>query len=230
MTKKNLLITAILSISCFIANAQKPEDYDPFYRKGNGTLTLNSGEQIKGFGTFYILGSSVKFFKEFDDKAKSYNVSDVKSFAINDSVWFAKLTKGAEVSFSKKKTFVYLKSAPTGKMKMYQRAIIESDVSVAGALGLTDRLKLDYFVGSEEDDDVQSITGFKFMPFSKKVSALLADCPALSQKIADKAAGYSPDALPKLGGGLKKTIDDNIAARPENVWLKVINEYNACSK
>ena len=78
MTKKNLLITAILSISCFIANAQKPEDYDPFYRKGNGTLTLNSGEQIKGFGTFYILGSSVKFFKEFDDKAKSYNVSDVK--------------------------------------------------------------------------------------------------------------------------------------------------------
>ena len=230
MKPKFLIIALLLSMSGAVVAQTSPEDYSPWKRKGNGTLVLNSGETLKGEGSFHILSHNVVFLKEFDDKAKTYNVGEVNWFSINDSLFYAKLTKGAEISMSKEKTFVYLKNGVDSKYKLFERNIIESDLSVAGALGLTDRLNTDYFLALPgETANVVSITGLKFMPFSKKVSTLFADCPALAQKIADKAEGYSPASLPKFSTNLKKVVEKNDAGKPENVWLKILTEYESCN-
>ena len=231
--KSNFFITTLLVLmSCTaFAQQQSPEDYSPWYRKGNGKLVLNSGEELKGYGNFYILSDHVSFTKEFDDKTKKYQVSDIKSFSINDSSFYSKLTKGAEITLNKKKTFVYLKNGEESKYKMYERKIISTDLSAAGALGLTDRLETDYFIEIPgETEAVYSVTGTKFLPFAKKVSALLADCPTLSKKIENREEGYAQTILPKFSTNLKKMIDNTTAIDPMNVWLKILAEYEGCEK
>jgi hypothetical protein len=55
-----------------------------------------------------------------------------------------------------------------------------------------------------------------FTPFAKKMSEYLKDCPELAKKIEDKEKGYKYNMF-------------NGAANNE-VFFKIMEEYNACGK
>jgi hypothetical protein len=76
----------------------------------------------------------------------------------------------------------------------------------------------DYFVSLKNDDRLAawSIRGVKFFPdFDDKVSAMVADCPSLVEKIKQKQKGYSLKQL-------------SIDGKKEDVIKRIINEYNNC--
>lgn len=231
------------------------ENYDPFQLKGKGFLMLKSGEKYTGISRYRVLNDYVHFFKEFGDVEQMYKIKDVHSFSIGDSIFYAKQTKGAEVSLSKKQTFMLLKTSENGRLKLFERKIVEEEPGLASFIVYSDpKIITDYFIETAEDtQEVFSVTGIKFIPnFSKKVSALVADCPELAKKILDKQEGYAVDLNPLnqlkgLGLGKKGGVKDLMkkSVTPEGtaelnkelnknssefVWFRIIEEYNNCQK
>ncbi|MDB5014226.1 MAG: hypothetical protein JWQ25_2428 [Daejeonella sp.] len=226
---QKLFITAVfIFANCMFARAQGlTADFNILLRTGKGTLVLNSGETFTGTFNFYLIHDYLKFLKEFGDKEEKYAIKDVKSFSINDSVFYSKLTKGAEITMSKKKTFVLLKNSVNSKIKLYERTYLLDQY----AESLETRIKQDLYLELPEDsEEVYSTTALKFIPFAKKISTLLAECPALALKIKEKEEGYAVAVLPKMSMNLMKMANSAVAGRPDNVWMKIMLEYDECSK
>jgi len=237
MPKMKMLLVLLFSCA-FTQLIIAQENYDPNVVKGNSNLILANGEVQKGMLTYYVLNNRISFVKEFGDTEKKYKAKEIKSFTLGDSVFFAKQPKGMELGFSKDYQIVMLKTSAQGKIKLYERTIVQDE----GLLGANAKLVKDLFVelpGNESE--IYSTTGGKFWPnFSKKVSLIFADCPVLSKKIADKEEGYKEsEGGTKLGFGmLKKAMKDSLSLKesstptdkPVNIWEKLINEYNSCTK
>ncbi len=173
-----------------------------------GTLTLS-------LENFYNLNvdskTSIRFRPEGDSAEENINLNVVEGYSIGPDFYaLKKLDLFLNNTFYL--LFVKRLTAESSKIQLYE--LYES-----GRGNNTGEIKYSYYLSLPSYGTLETMNtrSSGLVPsFDEKMSEIVYDCPALSQKIQAKAKGYF---LPLTSFNIKK--------HPE-VLLKIINEYNNC--
>jgi len=162
-------------------------------------ITLSGIEKV-GDIKFNEINTHFFWFKAQDEKAVKIFAKDVKLFKYNN----------IEEYITLKKNF-HIKANKENKVKIYKRFVREKGNTANAAPGRVFG-EYNYFIIISDVLELKSINDISLLPFHKKVSVLLKDCPELSKKISKKEKGY------------KKTL---ITTRYK-LWKKFATEYENC--
>lgn len=182
-----------------------------YFKNGpqTGQLSINTG-QFNFSNVKYIqfaLGTS----KEY----KYYRPTDIIGFMFNGSYYYGKYMSKSEAFFSpENKTFVKLLTEKDSRIKMFEYSSTNTITNSNGSkTNVTSKIKYVELPHSV-DDVIYDFTNNKFNPnFDEKVSLMVADKPALAQKIKSKNKQFF------------YPLFSNDAQRLQ-VWWNIINDYN----
>ena len=156
----------------------------------------------------------IRFFEGSSTKVKYYKPEDVLGFQMGDSWYEPKLLGSGPVSTPYKKTMVKRLTPPGSRLAMYE---YNTHTVTKGGNGYQEvKAVVGYFVQlpNTTDDKVYQFADNKFVPkFDAKVSAIVADKPALAEKIRSRNKDYFYAFI---------TEDKH----QYTVWWNIINEYN----
>lgn len=180
----------------------------------NCILYLTNGVQDTGKITVqFETGHDVKsiiFFTKGTTKSK-VPIESINYYEVNGNFYYPKIVD-VELNGSENLLFVKRLTNENSRIQFFELTQKRTENSI-----LTD--VYNYFI-LFPDQDVQrplNIASIKLTPnFDKKMSKLITDCPELSRKIETMTSGYY---LPSYSLGHEKKRD---------VYLRIINEYNAC--
>ena len=187
---------------------------------GNGSITLPDGTVEEGTIQFYVTAdnSDMKFFyftPANEMKPKKVKSGEVEHFTVKGKDFYPIRLKEDDISIGNSRIFMeMLNAAPSDKFRMFQLRKLERNTSNIGNNPYD--LKRGFYVMLPDFKNAHEIVDFTFTPFAKKMSEYLKDCPDLSKKIADKEKGYKVNMF-------------NGAANDE-IYLRIMNEYNSCGK
>ena len=182
-----------------------------------GTVLLTNGKTIDGkisvnSGSF--LSSHLKVYQDGEKKPMQFPLRDIKSYSLSNDHFDLKNIRGG---LSIGQHFVFMKRLTPGnsKIHLYEHMVQSRDKRDLHR----NRYEIEYFMQlpSDNSTDVWPVNGPKLVPdFDEKMSKLVADCPQLSSKIANKEEGYFYRQVTVFR---EKRMD---------VLLNIIAEYNRC--
>ena len=124
------------------------------------------------------------------------------------------LAQGGPVTTPSKKTMVRRLTAAGSKMAMYEYIAQNNTKSANGYVEYNTKSVLFVQLPNKKDDKIYQFGDNKFVPnFDKKLSNIVADKPALAEKIRSKDKAY-----------FYAFITDE--AHQRKVWWNIVNEYN----
>lgn len=207
MKKLLVLLLAFITINAF---GQSDKTVQEKERKfvGEGTIYLNSGDELNGkIRHSRVEDGYVLFYTEGVKKPKKYKVNDIVKFTIGDSILFVKV-KSTTVT-----KLVQDMGYSDNKIKIYD-ATFQGNISV----GLDPKKGVPtyieywaFFPGMKKAISIKDI-----MLSKKKVAKYVADCPDLSEKIANKEKGYKIGAIIPLNTLLE-------------TYKRISEEYEECN-
>lgn len=216
-----LVATVVALTSCkTAAYFNSPNDLNYI----SGTLYLTTGEKLEGkISVNEEAGGLVKIYLEGEKKAQRYKFPEVKGYSVRNEYYELKEVKDG-IAFNRAYRFHFMKRLTPANSKIHLYEYLDKRTSYSGYGGYRrtstfTSLEKNYYIQfpSEKYDGVWDIGLSKLVPnFDEKMSKIVDDCPALSQKIANKEKGYF---YSQLGGGDEKRVD--------MLW-NIINEYNEC--
>lgn len=189
-------------------------------RNITGTLYLTNGKTVNGkliINTDNILGTPIKVYAKGEKEAMKFGIYDVKGYEMRGSYYALKeirqgINLGRNYSFMKRLT------KEDSRIHLYENEERTSSNNPDNTARTT-RYISEYYLQmpGDEGDAVYALSGNKFTPnFDEKMSALVADCPALAKKIKDREEGYFYRQISLYN---EKRAD---------VILNIIGEYNSC--
>lgn len=187
----------------------------------SGTLYLNNGRTIDGKLTVDDgYNGRVKIFLPGEKKPQRYDYTEVEGFMIRNEYYELKEIRDGG-ALSRRYRFHFMKRLTPESSKIHLYEYLDRSTTRTGRNfnRTVSTLEKDYYLQlpAEKGDGVWDISLSKFVPnFDEKMSKIVADCPNLSQKIADKEKGYF---YSQLGGSEEKRVD--------MLW-NIISEYNKC--
>jgi hypothetical protein len=157
----------------------------------------------------------IHFFENGSKKAKFYKPEEIKGFQMGDSYYEPKfLGQGGPVNTSSKKTIVKRLTPAGSKMAMYEYQDHSSNKNGQGYVEYKDVTVLFVQLPNTTNDKIYQFGDNKFVPnFDKKVSAFVANKPALAEKIKNKDKDFFYAFVTEQ-------------SRQSKVWWNIINEYN----
>jgi hypothetical protein len=193
---------------------------DSYMIEGSGSITLTDG--TKQDGTVQLNVTDMKktltyimFTPASEMKPKKLTDDDIQYFTVKGKDFYPVRMKEDDITIGNKTIFMeMINASTTDKFKMYRLRKLEK-VEMANATRPYD-VKRGYYVMLPDFKNAHEIVDMTFSPFAKKMSEYLKDCPVLAKKIEDKEKGYKYNMF-------------NGAANDE-VFIRVMQEYNACGK
>jgi hypothetical protein len=208
----------VLSSCKTIAYYDSPNDLNYI----NGTLYLTNGEKIDGkLSINESTGGPVKLYVDGEKKPQRYRFPEIEGYSIRNEFYeFKEILDG--MTFNRAYRFRFMKRLTPAHSKIHLYEYLDKQTySRDGhrrSPGITS-IDKEYYIQlpSEKEDGVWNISLSRFTPnFDEKMSKIVNDCPALSQKIANKKKGYFYSQV----GGSEET-------RVDMLW-NIISEYNEC--
>ena len=217
--KKLLLLTALATI-IVITSCTSVASFDTpnHIRNLSGTLFLTNGKSIKGDIVINRDGFSrntVKIYVDNERKPMQFNIMEVEGYQVRGNYYELKEVRGG-MRLGKEFSFMKRLTEKDSRIHLYED--LQKETTTNNNVTTTD-YEIQYFMQfpSEEGDAVWPLNSSKFVPnFDEKMSKIVADCPALSAKIANKESGY-----------FYKQVSLFKEWRAE-VLLRIIDEYNQC--
>lgn len=205
MNMKRFIVLCFVAIS-FFASAQ---DYEPEVKyTGEGKITMMDGKELTGELTYSFVSIRNLIFVAPGAEKEKIKTNDIKEFTISGTRFVRIVTTA--ISIGKDWEFAICLTPENSKI-----SIFESINQTGLETGSGYKTERGYFVKFPNEEKAKSLSDLSLTPFHKKVSKIIADCPALSEKIANKAEGY------KLG--LISTPQQQF-----DVFMKVATEYQDC--
>jgi hypothetical protein len=210
---KNMLWAVILISWCTTAVAQKSNEKEIIY-SGQGKITLETGDEISGEVYHSRLTQMSVSVKTPDGETKRFKVPEVKGFTIG-SILFEKV-KTPKIAI-KDADFAILLSNPESPIRVYE-VCWQENVSMGAAAAANEwPTNIEYYVLFPVIGVLKDFSNIAFIPFGKKVSKLVEDCPELVAKIQNKEKGFFI--------GLISTDQDK-----QNVFVNIANAYANCKQ
>jgi|GEM_PF-3133510 len=157
----------------------------------------------------------VHFFENGSRKDQYFKTTEIKGFKMGSNNFVPKyLGQGSSVSVPNTKTMVRQLTAVGSKINMYEY-IAQTNTKAANGI-LQYQATLIHFIEipNSKDDKIYQFSDNKFVPhFETKVSNMVADNPALAEKIRSKNKDYFYAQITEAG-------------HQEKVWNNIVNEYN----
>jgi hypothetical protein len=184
------------------------------------TLYLNNGKTYQGklvVHTSNYSNSAVKLYEEGDKKPMNFSIMDVKGYQFRNDYYELKEVRGG-LRFGKEYSFMKRLTRDDSRIHLYENTE-KITTSNGPNSGNYTRYETEYYLQlpKEEGDAVWPLSSSKFVPnFDEKLSQMVADCPALAQKIRNKAEGYF---YAQVSMFKEKRV---------NVLMQIIDEYNNC--
>jgi hypothetical protein len=188
--------------------------------EGAGSITLLDGTKQDGTVQFDITEmnktlSCIYFTPASEMKPKKMTDDDIQYFTVKGKDFYPVRMKEDDINVGHKTIFMeMLNASANDKFKMYSLRKLEKSVMPNSTKPYD--LKTGFYVMLPEFKNAHEIVDLTFTPFAKKMSEYLKDCPELAKKIEDKEKGYKYNMF-------------NGAANNE-VFFKIMEEYNACGK
>lgn len=191
-------------------------------RNITGKLFLLNGRTVEGklvINTNNSFGSDVKVFVDGEKKPQQFALTEVEGYEIRNEYYELKEVKSG-ISLGRRLTFMKRLTPADSRIHLYDH--IEETTSSSGTGGSASTrttYETQYYMQfpSESGDGVWAVNSAKFVPnFDEKMSKLVADCPALSKKIADRQPGY-----------FYAQVSVFREKRADVLW-NIILEYNKC--
>jgi hypothetical protein len=178
---------------------------------GQGKITLENGLELEGKLTHSRVTQRRVYIKKSDNTSETYKTKEVKSFSIGDIFFEKMITPG--LGF-KDPDFAIVLSNPASKIRVYE-VCRQEDIGMGTEGEIKWPTHWEYYVLFPVDQKLKGLSDVSFMPFAKKVSKLVEDCPQVSSKIRAKEKGYAITLI--------STDDDKL-----NVFKNIANEYAMC--
>ncbi|HET6994706.1 MAG TPA: hypothetical protein VFI06_06975 [Chitinophagaceae bacterium] len=187
----------------------------------NGTLYLANGEKLDGkLSVDDGWGSTVKLYVPGEKKARRYPFHEVKAYQMRSDFYELKeIMDGSSFSRSFRLHFMRRLTPENSRIQLYEYLDKETTRTGYRRERSYTSLEKTYYIQfpSEAGDGVWDIGLSRFVPnFDDKMGKLVADCPVLAQKIANKEKGYF---YPQFGNSDESRVD---------ILWNIINEYNGC--
>lgn len=211
--KKTVFIgLALLGAATVKAQQKNVQMIPPVEFRGSGSILLADSSTVTGTILYEaIFPNKVNIIAGGSGKWSKYNRKEVIRFNIGNSLWFSREIGDALATNSY--SFINLVSDSASPIKLYEYH--EQDAINPG--GLAAYTKTTY-IELPENGKLYRPSNLYFMPFNKKMAAIVATCPELAKKVADKQDGYT----------VKKML--GMPVNLEAMVLKVVTEYNACAR
>jgi len=218
--KTSILVVVIAVTLASCKNAAWFETPNDLYNI-NGTLYLSNGKTVEGkLSVDDGWNGVVRVYLPGEKKPQRYNFSEVEGYRIRNEYYELKeIRDGASLSRRYRLHFMKRLTPDDSKIQLYEYLDKETSSTGYRRSRTITSLEKNYYVQlpSEQHDGVWDIGSTKFVPnFDEKVSKIVDDCPALSQKIANKEKGYF---YAQVGASDEKRVD--------LLW-NIITEYNKC--
>lgn len=203
--KKLLFFTLYITMCIYgFSQTMEPE----IVRMGKGKIIMLDGTTLEGEVQFSHTNQT-RLTLWANEEAQKIKTKEVKEFEIEGSR-YVRISSGA-LSMGSDEVFAKCLTPENFKISIYEH--ISQGIVGSGGLFKTDRA---YFVKFPSEEKARDFGDVTLIPFNKKVSKLVEDCPALSKKILDKEKNY------KLG----------VITTPEiqlDVYMRIANEYQQCN-
>lgn len=192
---------------------------------GEGFVTMRDGSTQRGYIQFSALyPSSLLFSSEDSMEFSNLTITNVSYFTCKQLLFYGvseKMQSGLRIGKigidlspnSSDGAFMGLLSDSFSKAALFVKFAYKENSNSPGNFYL-DKNHYAYFK-NYTNSGVRSISSGELTPISKKVPALVSDCPELRKQIESEAVGYK-----KTGGVLNP--------KTHIPFLRIINEYNAC--
>lgn len=205
---KHLLLLLVIFYSA-TAIAQEVKEAEIVF-KGEGKIHMKNGKELTGFLSYSYVNSTKVVIKQANGEQEKIKRSEINSFEIGDLL-FEKISPSGAIVIGGNEEFAIRKTPENSKIKIHENINQGRVGSGSPALYSTSR----EIIISFPDKKSKSIKDLSFAPFHKKVSKLVADCPSLSKKIANKEDGY------KVG------FATSVPARLD-IFIRLAEEYTNC--
>jgi hypothetical protein len=186
------------------------------------TLYLTNGRTYQGrliIHTNRFSNSAVKLYTEGDKRPMRFSIHNVKGYELRNEYYALKEAKGG-IHLVKEYSFMKRLTNADSKIHLYENLTKVSHPSGKHTSAYT-TYETEYYLQlpNEEGNAAWPLNSSKFVPnFDEKMSKLVAACPSLAAKIANKEEGYFYAQVSLFKE--KRT----------NVLMNIIDEYNACRK
>jgi hypothetical protein len=189
-------------------------------RNISSTLYLTNGKTYSGklvVNKDAFLGNAVQLYQEGDKQPMRFNLTEVEGYETRGEYYAMKqirsgLTLGRNYSFMKRLT------KDNSRIHLYENLEVSTTTDRYGAS--SKRYETQYYLQlpGDESSAVWALSSTKFVPnFDEKMSKLIADCPTLANKIANKEQGYYYAQVSLF------------KEKRAEVLFTIINEYNKCN-
>lgn len=160
--------------------------------------------------------TGIHFFENGTKKDKFYKAGEIMGFQMGNSYYEPKfLGAGGAVNTPMVKTMVKRLTPENSKMGLYEYL---SHTSTKNSAGFTEYKDVTVYLvqlPNTKDDKIYQFSDNKFVPkFDSKVSSIVADKPALAEKIRSKNKDYFYAFITEQ-------------SHQNKVWWNIVNEYNA---
>lgn len=222
---RNLIIALVIITTFF---GCKPYAYftnGNDFLKANCKVYLTDSSTIEGLLTVqFETGQATKDYVNIitsGNVQKQIAVTDIVYFEYNNDFYYPKIIdlEAYEIPGRDKiytlnvNNLLFLKEITKSDVKLHLFELFEPRTKTLDGID-----HYDYYIALNKENRflAWSIRGKKLFPdFGEKMSAIVSDCPQLSEKIKQKQSGYS----------LKQTSLDN---KKEEVMKRIVLEYNNC--
>ena len=192
-------------------NDQTTKEPEIIY-SGPGKITLETGEEVEGEIRHSLITQNRISIKKTDGTKETYTLKEVKTFRLNND--FYEKVEIPTLAI-KDPHFAQLLSSESSPVRIYYIAWQENVSFGSDAqAGLWPTHK-EYYALFPSIGKLRDFGHIDFMPFPKKVSKLVSDCPTLAEKISSKEKGYSFSLI--------ATPDVKL-----QTFINVANGYSAC--
>ena len=228
-----LLATLLIGTTCTIAQTKlldklkkfagpsdeliKMDSKGNYYLEDNGTVFFADNTQQTGV-IHFSLDEPTKILFHPADKMKPEIVKSklIHHFILAGKTFYAVTFKESSLAIGKEKSFMEMVNADINdKFKLFylRQQNINKEKQFQNTPFIVDHAYFVQFQDWEKAHDSQDLT---FIPFAKKMSEYVKDCPELSKKISDKEDGYK---VSMFGGNANN-----------EVVIRIMQEFNTCGK
>lgn len=189
-------------------------------RNITGTLYLTNGKAVDGklvVNSEAFMNRAVRVYEAGERKPMRFPLSDISAYSIRQDYYALKEIEGG-FPMGKRVSFMKRLTREDSRIHLFEHT--EKKTHTGPNNTTTTSYETQYFLQlpGENGNGVWALNSSKFVPdFDGKVSRLVADCPSLSQKIANREPGYFYAQVSLFG------------ERRAEVMLRIIKEYNQCN-
>lgn len=211
-----LIVVVIFSSCKSMAYFDTPNDL----KNMPATLYLTNGRSYKGklvVHTNKYSANAVKMYLEGERKPMNFSLAEVKGYQFRNDYYELKEVRGG-LRLGKEYSFMKRLTKDNSRIHLYENTR-KVTTSNGANMGSYTYYETQYYLKlpQEEGDAVWPLSSSKFVPnFDEKMSRLVADCPALATKIANKEEGYFYAQV------------SFFKEKRANVLMNIIDEYNEC--